>query len=802
MNKEKKFYNALQEIFVGSKIEGESGYVNLLKVKERYYSSVLEAFKEEVDKNEIITSSFKEEFFDKLYSFFDKYFSESGSVYFVKTASWQKVYEKVYTNNKDVVLFWKTHMLYYVKSDVLYNSIDVVVEDGDKKHNFYFDVSNLDLNKSNEKKKVIYELKKIKKENNKNIYEFNVMYSERGKITKIDKIVKETEIADKILKKAFKMFEKQSHVDFFINKNARVFLEEQLDLYLHQILINEENKFDQTRLEQIKTVKTFSQKIIYFISQFENELVRIWNKPRFALNSNYVITLDKLTNDTIEIIKNHSNFNKQVEEWEHLGILENKSFNANKLEDYENLPIDTKFFKDIETDILEVIEDIDDVLDGRIIHSENYQALNTLNKKYEDRIQTIYIDPPFNTGSDFAYIDKYQDSSWLTMMHERIKLSKNFLSKEGNFYLHLDRFANYYGRILLNNIFDESNFINEIIWRIGWVSGYKTQVDAFVRNHDTILFYANEKEDMFYDKKNSTIPYKTYPFDDFKKEFDSIKSKMSLDKDNIRSFDLNILTKKGKSIRVYPSSKKYKEGFYHIEDTWNSSVYESIDSNKIKRNVAEYTPNGSKITQKPEELMERIISLSSRKGDLVMDYFVGSGTSIAVAHKLKRKWIGIELNDYFESDLLIRMKWVISGKKVGISEKVTHKSGGFFKYYELEQYEDTLRNMKYKKDQIDILNDKKPFEEYIFFADNKLADVLEIEKDNIELNFDKLYKNIDWPETISNLTGFPIKEIHENYFILKNGENNIRYNTNFKEMTKEEKLDFIQTVKPLIWWGE
>ncbi|HHW70915.1 MAG TPA: hypothetical protein GX392_06230 [Clostridiales bacterium] len=138
MIKEKRFYNALEDIFVGAKIEGDSGYVNLLKIKEKYYSKILKQFKREVDQCEIITGSFREEFFDKLYSFFEKYFSESGSVYFVKTANWQRVYERVYTDNKDVVLFWKTHMLYYVKSDILFQSIDVNIKDEESQTEYGF----------------------------------------------------------------------------------------------------------------------------------------------------------------------------------------------------------------------------------------------------------------------------------------------------------------------------------------------------------------------------------------------------------------------------------------------------------------------------------------------------------------------------------------------------------------------------------------------------------------------------------------------------------------------------------------
>ena len=165
---EQKFYDALENIFCGSNIEGESGYVNLLKIKAKYYKLILKKFRNEVNDENIIVEAdlFREEFFDKLYSFFEKYFSESGSVYFVKTANWQRVYEQVYTDNKDVVLFWKTHMLYYVKSDMLFQNLEVEISDENTApHHFFFDVNKLQAKQNNEKKELVFSFREIKKEN-------------------------------------------------------------------------------------------------------------------------------------------------------------------------------------------------------------------------------------------------------------------------------------------------------------------------------------------------------------------------------------------------------------------------------------------------------------------------------------------------------------------------------------------------------------------------------------------------------------------------------------------------------------
>ena len=126
MTKEQKFYNALKDIFVGAKVEGESGYINLMRIKSRYYEKgVFPKLKGDIEKAIEPFPEFKEELFDKLYTFFQRYFSESGAIYFRYTPIHQNIYEKVYTDDKDVILFWKTHMLYYVKTDRLFKNLEV-----------------------------------------------------------------------------------------------------------------------------------------------------------------------------------------------------------------------------------------------------------------------------------------------------------------------------------------------------------------------------------------------------------------------------------------------------------------------------------------------------------------------------------------------------------------------------------------------------------------------------------------------------------------------------------------------------
>ncbi len=832
MYNENKFYEALETVFTGANIEGDSGYVNLLKIKSEYYKIILKQFKKEVQQNQIIndSTSFKEEFFDKLYSFFEKYFSESGSVYFVKTANWQRVYEQVYTDNKDVVLFWKTHMLYYVKSDILFKSIFVEIADDEtaKKYNFYFDVDNLQAKQNNEKKSLIFAFRGIRDEKDsvnvmsgkqgEKIFVFDVLYSERGNKTKTDDVVKATKIPESIIDKAFATFKKQSEVDFFINKNAQKFLQEQLDMYLHQILLANENKFDQRRLNQLKTIKEFAEKIIGFIAQFEDELVRVWNKPKFALQSNYVITLDKLSPELIKKLEKHTGIKDQIAEWIELGMVEKDFDFKNEVDTkYKYLPIDTKYFKDVELDILALFDNVDDALDGRLIHSENYQALNTLQEKYKEKVQCIYIDPPFNLGqnADFDYKVNYKDANWATILENRIRLAHKLLSDTGSIFVRCDYNGNFIVRCLLDDIFGKENFRNEIIINKSGIP-QSFMYDKFNPSVESLFVYGKsliskiipqtKKRpierirwiDMHIHKENkdsNSVIFNGQVFVAPKTRH--LPSQKLVDQLNLEQ---RVRIIKKDYTDVYGNKQEYMLQ-YLMKD------YDIVDNNWT--DIAGYSSTTGFSTENAEILLQRVIQTATQEGDLVLDFFMGSSTTQAVAQKLGRKWLGVEMGDQFNNVDLLRLKNVIFGKQSGISKdlKEKYKGSGFFKYEKLEQYEDTLRNMQYKETQTNILDSRKPFESYIFYADQKFAHILDIKKENkdaesvLDLDFDKLYKNIDFAETISNIKGLPIKRITKNTVILQNGENEEEIKIDYKNMTEEEKMKFLKILKPLIWWG-
>jgi len=727
-----------------------------------------------------------------------------------------------------VILFWKTQMLYYVKTDRIFRSMPVEF-DGFK---FYFDASQIESKRANEKRTLIFELGKIREDGT---IIFAVKYSERGTKNKADEILKalkkkNTKITEDILKKAFCVFEKQSEVDFFINKNAKSFLQEQFKLWSYQYFWDGAKEWSGDRVNQLEILKSIAFKVIDFISQFEDELVKVWNKPKFVKNSNYVITLDKIKDGKLaEKILNSEGIKNQIKEWQELGIVE-KGFKIKDIpgsKKYEHLPIDTKHFKELELKILGLFEDLDKSLDGWLIKSENYQALNTIFPKFKDKIQLTYIDPPFNTGSDFIFLDKFQDSTWLSLMNDRLEISKQFLNNRGNLYLHLDHIAEHYAKILLDKVFGPENFKAKITWNTGDnISGFKSQAMNWIRQADFIHYYTKSDPD-----KNI-----------FTKAFEALDKKNSIGW-------LDFLGKDSNDIFI----EKWKDGKYIKEKVdfkvkakgtiWNDIYSFQYSEPRITESLS-FVSN-----QKPENLLRRIIQTSSEVKGFVLDFFAGSGTSCAVAQKLNRKWIGVEMGDYFheiyldtteirktaeqadEEDesiglnnpaivdvisetknfakviikkigLLGRMKIVLNGdkefkaihspviRKPHLSKDVNWQGGGFFKYYELEQYEESLANCKYGDSDLFNKVNEKAYQDYVFMRDEKMLKILEIDNKagKTKIDLKKLYPNIDIAETLSNLTGKWIKKINGDEVEFADGTK-----INIKD------LDY-KLIKPLIWW--
>lgn len=867
MTNEKKFYKALQDIFVGAKIEGKGGFINLMSIKSNYYNMIEELLKKDIEEALKNYPSFREELFDKLYNFFSRYFTESGAIYFNSTPFHNNIYEKVYTDEKDVILFWKTHMLYYVKTDKIFRSIPVEF-DGLK---FYFDASNIENKKANEKRTLIFELSEVKEDRT---IVFNVAYSERGTKTKQEDILKELKkknisITEEQLEKAFRIFEKQSEVDYFINKNAKAFLQEQFKLWIYQYFWDGAKEWSNERVNELQILKDIAFKIIDFISQFEDELVKIWNKPKFVKNSNYVITLDRINNiKLIEKILKHAGKKEQIKEWKELGIVDDDFktrdvIQENRLnEKYKYLPIDTKYFKDLELEILDLFDDLDKSLDGWLIKSENYQALNKILPKFKEKVQTIYIDPPYNTGSDeFIYADKFKHSTWLSMMQNRIDLAVKLLKDSGIFFCSIANNSEYYYETAKLNIILESSFskrIGELIWKRRSGSGSNT-IQGITEIHEYILCFGNKtselnkniltrddlKEYRYKDHKgvfkwNNTVinqytkcqrPNLFYPiyYDIAKDEIFFDKSKTnnkttieiypSDDGKSVFFCDINSMKEiyKRGVLKVFKEDNgsyvlRIKKYLYNPDGMINGNVIKSIlDKDNTMFNIGGTSQGTKEIRDifnkemfknpKPSNLVSLLIFISTKikeNNNYILDFFAGSGTTAHATMKLNkndkgnRKFILVDISDYnFYSIIIPRIKKISysfnwkDGKPQDIDG-----IGVFLKYYELEQYEEALSNIVYENDDMLIVGNKTPYEQYIFMKDERMLRALEIDykNNNVKLDLSKLYKNIDIAETLSNLTGKWIKKIKKDEVEFEDG---IKINT--------KDLDY-KLIKPLIWW--
>lgn len=333
--------------------------------------------------------------------------------------------------------------------------------------------------------------------------------------------------------------------------------------------------------------------------------------------------------------------------------------------------------------------------DNLIIRGNNLVVLYSLKRRFAGKVKLIYIDPPYNTGSDtFGYNDTFKRSTWLTFMRNRLEVAKELLSRGGAIYVQIDYHQAHYLKVLMDEIFDEKNFQREIIWRIGWLSGYKTADNNWIRNHDTILFYSRDHTQMQFNKKyiqNS----------DFKK---------LVKEGSLKNLGLSSAQKNAVLEAINHTGRPDK---YPIEDVWNGNEYDDLNSIAIVsfagETVSKLLNKDDEVKgQKSEKLIERIINAHTEPGDIVLDFFGGAGTTAAVAHKMGRQYICCEQLDKHVDIEMRRLQKVIAGDQSGISKNVGWTGGGSFVYCNLKNDANQFREKVERADeqQLDGLLDK------------------------------------------------------------------------------------------------
>jgi adenine-specific DNA-methyltransferase len=348
-----------------------------------------------------------------------------------------------------------------------------------------------------------------------------------------------------------------------------------------------------------------------------------------------------------------------------------------------------------------------------MIQGDNLEALKALLPYYANRVKCIYIDPPYNTGSAFEhYDDNLEHSTWLNMMYPRLELLRELLAEDGSVWISIDADESHYLKVIMDEIFERKNFIDEIVWQRSYapINLKKT----LSRNHDTILVYAKNIFLLDFKKLSRTNESDnrfSNPDNDPRGSWASGPIQVG---PRVESRVYEIITPSGRKIlppaefcwRI--SKEKYEE---MVSD---NRIYFGIKGDnvpRIKRFLSEVkngivpmtlwlrnetgdNQEGKKeikflfdqevfSTPKPERLIHRILTLATNEGDLVLDSFLGSGTTAAVAHKMNRRWIGIEIGEHAKTHCAVRLQKVIDGEQGGISKAVDWQGGGGFRFYHL-----------------------------------------------------------------------------------------------------------------------
>lgn len=358
-----------------------------------------------------------------------------------------------------------------------------------------------------------------------------------------------------------------------------------------------------------------------------------------------------------------------------------------------------------------------DIFDNRLIHGDNLLALKALEQEFAGKVKCVFIDPPYNTGAAFThYDDGVEHSVWLSLMRDRLDLLRQMLSETGSIWITIDDNECHYLKVLCDEVFGRQNFIANVIWQK--IFAPKSSARHLSASHDHVLVFAKDAskwernlqprtdtQDQRYknpdgdprglwvsDNLTARNPYSSglYPITCPSGRVIDGPPKGTywrISKATFEQLDQDNRIWWGKDGDNMPRLKRF------LTDVQQGVVPQTIwhhtevgNTQEAKKEVLPYSTGVEDIftTPKPERLLKRILEIATKPGDLVLDSFAGSGTTGAVAHKMGRRWILIELGDHAETHIVPRLRKVIEGNDPGgITELMDWKGGGGFRYYRL-----------------------------------------------------------------------------------------------------------------------
>ncbi|MEK4627377.1 DNA methyltransferase [Solibacillus sp. FSL R7-0682] len=765
-------------------LEKQLSDMGVAKESSEKYQSLSAKLSQSVD-----TITLENEVYSHLTNFFKRYYSEGD---FISQRRYKKDVYAIPYEGEEVKLHWANADQYYVKSSEQFKDYTFSFNDG-KIVNFKLTDATTEQNNNKEKEDkerrfILFEENPIiLKDNELTIqfeYKIPAIQKKQGIINKeiIDKLslaiseekwksrlfAVEASEKDKnrtVIEKHLNTYTAKNTFDYFIHKDLEGFLKRELDFFIkneimHLDDLNTENEIEiDNYLSKIKVFKSIGYKIIGFLAQLENFQKKLWLKKKFVVATNYCITLDRIPEYLYPEILNNQ---KQIDEWIKLykinqiqdDLLQNgfsEPLTVDFLKQNPYLVIDTIHFDtNFKNRVLSNFDDIDTELNGLLVHGDNFQGLNLIQKKYNKKIQGIYIDPPYNTnGSEIVYKNGYKDSSWATLMYDRLSIAKKLLTPSAPMCVTIDEYAvDLLGYVIKQSM---SNYkIRPVIIEYNHRGRVKKN---FAITHEYGLWVIPNNEDVITKKRENSedikrnlrrtgtdsmrtdSPKQFYGIEVNKETLEivgvtdsldvnepipqhnnpSTKMIWPIDDDGIERrwyYGVNRIMDDVKEGTIWAKKIKGKIQIHYFQagkpkarkSIWSGSLMDSSTyGSELLNDIFGSGNVNFSFPKSIHAVQESLEAMSLFKEAIFMDFFGGSGTTGHAVINLNRndqgnrKYILMEMGSYFDTTTKVRIKKIIYSPKWDNGTPLEKGTSHCFKYIRLESYEDTLNNIELRQ---------------------------------------------------------------------------------------------------------
>jgi adenine-specific DNA-methyltransferase len=686
------------------------------------------------------------EVFSHLLRFFERYYEEGD---FISKRRYKDGVYAIPYEGEEVKLHWANHDQYYIKTSERFKDFSFKVSD----QSVHFRIKEAETDTGNNKnisgkdrRFVLCAENFWSEENNElNLYFQYVSVDGKmkqeecsaGAITAVLEAVPakwrdllaalaptEKQKDRTVLAKFLTSYTATNTFDYFIHNDLSTFLTRELDFYIKNEVMflddieNESAPRADQYLAKLKVIRVVAKKIIKMLAQLEDFQKKLWEKKKFVVGTGYCITLDLVPEQYYDAILSSD---AQLAEWKQLGFIDDKTeLDHEYLQAHPTLSIDTKFFSEWKDELLATFDNLDEQVNGVMINSENFGALNVLQERYKEEIKTIYIDPPYNTNaSEIVYKNGYRHSSWLSLMENRIKSSLTLMSKTGLLQVAIDDEEQRFLHSVLDLVLGQDNFVSNV--SIQHNPRGRSDAKHIAPAHEYLLFYAKDILNLAtnqltqslvelkekYPKTDSISMYRELPLkrsgSNSKRTerpnlfypiyYSEVEDRLTLQ--SLNNTDVEILPvdqegvercwrwgkdKVQKSINTELIVKKTPSGYTIVakdrmketikpKSFWYGPRHDaSSHGTMLLKNM--FTENTFSYPKSINTVRDAV-SISSMSDSLVLDYFAGSGTTSHAVLKLNRednekksgsglrKYILVEMGEYFNTVTKPRIQKVV-----------------------------------------------------------------------------------------------------------------------------------------------